>query len=110
MQTIEMCFNNSIEKHSIFKQAATSLIQEIPSLSPHEIDHRCKELEILHNDLISNKDYLFALMEFMGPGILDNSYIGEFQRALDRSIAACDTLFTEILNYRKTLVSPTNPG
>jgi len=107
MQTIEMCFNNTIEKHSIFKQAVTSLIQEIPQLSLSEINNRCQELEILYQDLTSNKEYLFALMEFMGPGILDTSYIGEFQRALDKSIATCDNLHQEILKYRNTYLSST---
>lgn len=102
MQTIEMCFNNTIEKHSIFKQATTLLIQEIASLSPSEIYGRCQELEILYRDLVSNKDYLFTLMEFMGPGVLDTSYIGEFQRALDKSIAVCDTLYKEVINYKNT--------
>ncbi len=102
MQTIEMCFNNTIEKHSIFKQAATSLIQEISTLSPAEIDHRCQELEILYNDLTSNKEYLFTLMEFIGPGILDTSYIGEFQRAVDKSIATCDNLYNKVFEYRNT--------
>lgn len=105
METIEMCFNNTIEKHSIFKQAATSLIQEIPTLSPSEIKHRCQELEILYNDLTSNKEYLFTLMEFMGPGILDTSYIGEFQRALDKSIATCEKLYQEINNYKNNNLS-----
>jgi hypothetical protein len=102
MQTIEMCFNNTIEKHSIFKQAAQSLKNEIPSLAPHEIDRRCRELEILHKDVISNKEYLFTLMEFMGPDILDTAYIGEFQQALDKSIAVCNDLYKEILVYRNT--------
>lgn len=108
MQTIEMCFNNTIEKHRIFKQAATTLIQEVSQLTPSEIDHRCQELEILHNDVTSNKDYLFTLMEFTGPGILDAAYLGEFQRALDKSIATCDNLYNEILKYRTQL--PQSPA
>jgi hypothetical protein len=44
-------------------------------------------------------------MEFMGPGILDAPFIGEFQRVLDSSIHACDTLYDEIINYKNELLS-----
>lgn len=105
MQTIEMCFNNTIEKHTNFRHAAASLLQNISILTPSEIDQRCRELENLHVDLLANKDYLFALMEFMGPGILDTAYIGEFQRALNKSIEICEDLYKKILNYRDSLTS-----
>jgi hypothetical protein len=104
MQTIEMYFNTAIEKHSIFKQTATLLLQEIPALAPLTICHRCRELTILHNRLIADQNHLFDLMEFMGPGILDTLFIGEFQRALGKSLETCNALFKELQSYKENLV------
>ncbi len=104
MQTVEMYFNDTITKYSLFKQAASLLIQEVSSLTPIEIQHRCAELSTLRQDLSENSDQLFILMEFMGRGILDTSYVGEFQRALDTSILTCDSLYAEILVYKNALV------
>lgn len=105
MKTVEMHFNDTIAEYSLFKNAATSLIQDIPSLTPNEINQRCAELSSIIRAITDNKNHLFDLMEFMGPGILDTSYIGEFQRALDKSILTCDTLYAEILAYKETLTS-----
>lgn len=105
MQTVEMYFNDTIEKYSLFKQAAVSLIQEIPSLSPELISNRCDDLTAMHHELTVNKEQFFIIMEFMGPGILETSHIGEFQRALDKSILACDNLYAKILVYKNELTS-----
>ncbi len=108
MQTIEMYINDTIAKYSLFKQAATQLIQEIPSLQPRDILHRCEDLTSQHKKIDQDKEQLFIRIEFMGPSILDTSYIGEFQRALDKTILACDLLHTEIAIYRESLAS--RPG
>lgn len=105
MQSIEMYFNDTIAKYSLFKQAATVLIQEIPSLQPLDLFHRCEDLSALHQEITQEKEQLFIRMEFMGSGILDTSYIGEFQRALDKSILACDTLHAEITIYKNSLIA-----
>jgi len=105
MQSVEMYINDTIEKYSLFKQAAVSLAQEIPALTPHVIHQRCEMLNAMHRELTKNKEQLFVIIEFMGPGVLDTSYIGEFQRALDKSILACDTLYAGILGYKDNLLS-----
>lgn len=105
MQSIEMYFNDIIEKYSLFKLTATSLIQEIHSLKPGDIYQRCQDLSAAQKELTENKEQFFIIMEFMGPGLLDTSSIGEFQRVLDNSILACDTLYTEILTYKHNLAS-----
>jgi hypothetical protein len=105
MQSVEMYFNDMIAKHNLFKQAATLLIQEVPSLAPHDIHHRCEGLSILRKELTENNDQLAILMEFMGPGLLNTSYIGEFQRALDKSLLTCNSLYAEILVYKNKMTS-----
>ena len=105
MQSIEMYFHDTIEKYNLFKQAACSLIQEVHGLAAEDIYQRCKDLSTMQHELTENKDQLFILMEFIGPGFLDTSSVGEFQRALDKSILVCDTLYSEILIYKNNLVS-----
>ncbi len=105
MQSVEMYFNDMIAKHNLFKQTASLLIQEVPSLTPNDINHRCESLSTLRKELAEDNDQLSIRMEFMGPGILDTSYIGEFQRALDKSILTCDSLYAELLTYKDALLS-----
>jgi hypothetical protein len=105
MQSVEMYFNDMIAKHNLFKQAATLLIQEVPSLAPQDIHHRCEDLSILRKELTENNDQLAILMEFMGPGLLSTSYLGEFQRALDKSLLTCNSLYAELLDYRNKITS-----
>lgn len=104
MQSVEMYFNDTIAKHSLFKQAASLLIQEVPALTPIELQHRCADLTSMRRDISENSDQLFILMEFMGRGILDTTYIGEFQRALDASIHTCDSLYAKILVYKNSII------
>ncbi|KAB2888463.1 MAG: hypothetical protein F9K32_16400 [Desulfobulbaceae bacterium] len=103
MLNVEIRFNTTIAKYNMFHQAAVALLQEIRSLSPDMIYHRCERLTAMHQELMENKEQLFSLMEFVGPGILETSYIGDFQRSLDKSIAACEALYREILLYRENL-------
>ncbi|MBU1568837.1 MAG: hypothetical protein KJ630_24830 [Proteobacteria bacterium] len=105
MQSVEMYFNDMIAKHDLFKQAAFLLMKEVPSLTPTDIHDRCENLLILKRELTKDNDQLSIRMEFLGPGILDTTYLGDFQRALDQSILACDLLHAEILLYKDSLLS-----
>lgn len=105
MQNVEMYFNDMIAKHNLFKQAATLLIKEAASLSPNDIHHRCEALSAMRKELTEDNDQLSIRMEFLGPGILDTFYIGDFQRALDKSILTCNSLYVEILVYKNNLTS-----
>jgi hypothetical protein len=105
MQTIETYFNDTIAKYNCFKQAAALLIEEIPSLTPEDLLRRCEYLNTLQKEATKNKEQFFIIMEFTGPGILDTSFMGEFQRILDKSILACDILYEKILHYKEALLS-----
>ena len=105
MQTVEMHFSDAIQKYTLFEKAAALFIEEIPSLTPDDVYHRCRKLRTLQQELTDKQNHLFDLMEFIGPEILERSFIGEFQRALKQSISTCDTLHAEILQYRNMLLS-----
>lgn len=105
MLNVELYFNDTIARYNLFKQAAVTLLQEVRLLSPEEIAQRCARLTDMHKELLENKEQLFAMIEFLGPGILDTAYIGDFQRALDKAVAACDALYHELLLYRKNLAA-----
>ncbi len=116
MQTVEMQFIDAIHNYGLFQQAATLLIEEIPGLTPDDIYQRCSELAALQCELTEGQSHLFVLMEFVGPEILDQPFIGEFQRALQKSIRTSDMLRAEILHYknadtrcRMELADKTNP-
>jgi len=106
VQTIEMFFNDTIAKYSDFTEAASLLTQEIPSLTPIEIQNRCTTLMTLQRAMTATSNQLCLIMESMGPEILDTSYAGALQRAIDKSVFACAPLNAEILVYRDKLHIP----
>ncbi|MFH0781246.1 MAG: hypothetical protein V2B20_04735 [Pseudomonadota bacterium] len=103
MQSANMYFFNTIEQCNLFRQAATSIIEGIHTLTPDDIYQRCEKLSTILKEITENKEQFFTVLEFFGPGVLDTSSIGEFQRALDKSILACDSLYAEILIYKRNL-------
>ncbi len=103
MQSVEMYFFCTIEKYDLFKQAATSLVLGVHSLTPEEIYQRCERLSIMLKEITENKEQFFTVLEFLGPGCLDTSSIGEFQRALEKTILASEALYVEVLNYKRDL-------
>lgn len=103
MQSLEMYFNDTIEKYRQLKQNAFTLVADIPLLSPPEIGSRCRALTTLQREIANDNDQLCLLIKDIGPEILDASYLGEYQRAMDKSILACDTLQAEMLLYRNKM-------
>lgn len=103
MQSANMYFNDTIEQCNLFRQAALSIIEKIHTLTPDDIYHRCETLSTMLKELTENREQFFIVLEFFGPGILDTNSIGEFQRALDKSILSCDALYAEILLYKQNL-------
>lgn len=101
MLNVELYFNTLIAKHNVFKQAALVLLQDVQTLTPEQVCRRSEELASMHRGLIEDKEQFFTIVEFFGPGILDTAYIGDFQRALDKSVAACEALYQEIIVYRE---------
>jgi hypothetical protein len=100
MQTVEMYFNDTIEKYRQLKQDTFLLIADIPMLSPIEIGSRCGALTMLQREIADDNEQLCLLMEDIGPEILETAYIGEYQRAMDKSIRACDSLQAEMRVHR----------
>jgi hypothetical protein len=103
MQSVEWYFADTMEKLGDLTLAATTLVEEIPSLSPAIVQQRCELLNGMQRKLSQDREQFFAIIEFVGPGILDTTYIGEFQRALDKSIQACDELHAAVLQYKENL-------
>ncbi|MBV5329161.1 MAG: hypothetical protein JZU65_16300 [Chlorobium sp.] len=103
MRSVEQYFNDTIEKYSQLKQATLTLVEAIHGLSPIEIENRCNALTTLQRELAVDNDQLNLLMEDIGPEILNNSYLGEYQRAMDKSILAYDTLQAAMHIYRNRI-------
>lgn len=100
MQTVAMYFIDTIEKYRQLQQAADLLITALPGLSPAELGNRCDQLTTLQRAITVDNDRLCLLMEEIGPEILDTAEVGQYQRAMDSSILACDSLRQEIFLYR----------
>ena len=103
MQTVEMYFTEKIEEYRQLKQDTCSLIEDIPLLSPLELGNRCDALAMQQREIIHDHEHICLIMEEIGPEILNTSYIGEYQRALDKSILACDMLQVEIHSYKNRM-------
>ena len=105
MQSVEWYFNDTIEQLSMLTLTATALVEEIPTLTPGDVQQRCHQLSDMQEKLSADKEQFFAIMEFVGRGVLDTFYIGEFQRALDKSVLACNALHAVILQYKCDITS-----
>jgi len=103
MRSVEQYFNDTIEKYRQLKQATLTLVAAIHSLSPIEIENCCNALTALQRELAVDNDQLSSLMEDIGPEILNSSYLGEYQRAMDKSILACDTLQAAMDIYKNSM-------
>lgn len=103
MEGIETYFNDTIAAYNRFEQEALLLLEDIPNLQARQIEDRCEDLVGMHREIMENSDQLCVVMDYVGPAILNTPYIGEFQRSLDRSAAVCQTLFTEITDYKARL-------
>ncbi|MBV5318096.1 MAG: hypothetical protein JZU50_09815 [Desulfobulbaceae bacterium] len=100
MQTVAMYFSETIEKYRQLKQVTDLLTEEMPLLAPHELGSRCRVLSELQREINNDNHQLCLLMEEIGPEILDTASIGEYQRAMDKSILACDMLQAGMRFYR----------
>lgn len=109
MESVEWYFADSIKKLDVFTLATTTLVEEIPLLNPDVVQQRCQALIGIQQKLSEDKELFFAIIEFLGPGVLTTSYIGEFQRALDKSILSCDILHTVVLQYRQNIITTCLP-
>ncbi|MDK9707978.1 MAG: hypothetical protein OEL83_13090 [Desulforhopalus sp.] len=105
MHSVEWYFNDTIEQLSMLTLTATNLVKEIPTLTPSDVRLRCQQLSTMQEKLSEDKEQFFAIMDFVGRGVLDTFYIGEFQRALDKSVLACDSLHAVILQYKSKINS-----
>lgn len=101
MQTVAIYLTDTIKKYLQFQQATDRLRAALPGLSPGEINSRCQHLTTLQRAITADNDQLCLLMEEVGPEILDTAEVGEYQRAMDRSILACESLRQEILLHRQ---------
>lgn len=105
MQPVECHFIDTIAQLGAFTVAATAIVNEISAITPGDLQLRCQELSGLQKKFNKDNEQFFAIMEFVGPGVLDISYVGEFQRALDKSILACDILYAVVLEYRQNITA-----
>jgi hypothetical protein len=105
MESVEWYFADSIEKLDVFILAAATLVDELPSLQANDIQQRCEALIGIQEKLSQDKEFFFTLIEFLGPGVLSTTYIGEFQRALDKSILTCDILQSAVVKYRQDIIA-----
>jgi hypothetical protein len=105
MKAVESHFISTIGQLAAFTLAATTIVQEIAAIAPKDLQFRCEELSGMQKKFNRDNELFFEILEFVGPSVLDIDHIGEFQRALDKSIAACDILYAVVLEYRINLAS-----
>ena len=103
MQTVEIYAHETIGKYNHFSVTAARLTETLRILSPPEILTRCADLTRLQQELTDTNEHFCHIMECIGATVLDTSYIGELQRAIDTSVLACDALRTELLVHRNAL-------
>ncbi len=103
MNTIDKWFYESIEQYEKFIAITVELRENINSLCIDDILKRCASIKKVQEDISARDGNLHAIMDFVGPEVLDNPLTGDYQRTLATAISVTDRV-AEKLQFRKLLL------
>jgi len=95
----ELSFRNAIARYTLLQQTASSLLSDLPALSPRQILLRSRQLAIMQQDLARQDDQLIAILTLAGPEILTNPFIKAYRHIL----AQVSLIFTQIREQTATI-------
>ncbi len=103
MKTPEDLFHESILYYQKLIRNATDLSDRISDLSPEEILEKCKQLQGQRKKQMANDAFIIEIMSDTGSEILNESFVGEYQRTLDKAIHAYDKVTSKAKTIKTLL-------
>ena len=107
MKTTEKLFRESIDHYNLLIIAAENLNKKMATLSPNDILHCCHKLQKQQKQQAKTDLFIIDVMLDSGPDILQETYIGEYQRILQKAIHQCDELAVKAKEIRSILQEET---
>jgi len=95
----ELSFRNAIARYSLLEQAASSLLIDLPALTPNQILLRSSQLAQMQQNLMRQDEQLIAILTLAGPEILTNPFIKAYRHIL----AQVSLIFTQIREQTATI-------
>ena len=97
----KQAFRNAIARYTLLEQAASTLIVDLPTLSPHQILLRSRQLSTMQRDLATQDDQLIAILTLAGPEILNNVFIKDYRHVLAKVMRLFDQIREQIAIIKK---------
>ncbi len=104
MKTIDNWFSESIRQYVRFCQETSELNENLGSLSLSEILQKCESIKKTQHNIAEQDRKLHEVISFIGEDVLENSQIGEYQRALDKAIRETEQIAGK-LRLRRTFLT-----
>ncbi len=103
MKTTEDLFQEAIAQYQIIINEATLLNENMHDLAPDEILQSCTRLQKRQHKQVLIDKFIIDIMNDHGSQILEQGYVGEYQRALDRAISCCNEVSLQAKQIRAVL-------
>lgn len=100
---VEKSFRKAIAGYILLEQTASSLKNDMATLSPRQILLRSKQLSGIQQDLTSDDNQLIAIMNLAGREILHETFIQEYHQILADVMAICDRIWEQASLIKKML-------
>ena len=101
---VEHSFLQAIERYTLLDRTASSLADELVSLSPSQILLRSNQLARMQQDLTDQDDQLIAILTLAGSEIIDAPFVQAYREILTKVILACDQIAAQTALIKKKLV------
>ena len=101
---VEHSFLQAIERYTLLDRTASSLADELVSLSPAQILLRSNQLTRMQQELTGQDDQLIAILTLAGSEIIDAPFVQAYREILTKVILACDQIAAQTALIKKILV------
>ncbi|HID69217.1 MAG TPA: hypothetical protein EYP35_01875 [Desulfobacterales bacterium] len=96
MNSIDDLLKNSIRQYENLINVASSLSDNLVSLSPAVILTQCQQLSALQKKQRILDDFIIEVIADSGPQVLSSPNIGNYQRILGKASSLCDAVTVKV--------------
>ena len=101
---VEHSFLQAIERYTLLDQAASTLLDDLVSLSPSQILLRSNQLARMQQELTEQDDQLIDILTLAGAEIIDTPFVKDYHKILAKVILACDQITAQTSLIKKNLL------
>lgn len=102
---ITVFFKNLSEDYAKFTDASNKLHSNLPSLTPDNIQKKCKTLTVQKKHLEKLDNQLFEILQLAGEELTKTEMLNSHRMALFKARFACENLYHALYKIKHTLNS-----